>query len=57
MSERVAALAAESDVSGPSPRSAEAVRAARLAKGVPGAEDLALCSICQDGDWEDDDKM
>ena len=57
MAERVAVLAAESDAQGVSPRSAESVRAARKAAGVPGAEDLALCSICQDGDWEDDDKM
>ena len=34
-----------------------AVRAARCARGVPGAEDLALCGICQEGDWEDDDKI
>jgi len=34
-----------------------AVRAARRVAGVPGAEELALCAVCQEGDWEDDDKI
>ena len=33
------------------------VRAARCARGVPGAEDLALCAVCQEGDWEDEDQI